>query len=77
MSSAVACCAKGAGLREASRMFNVPLATLYRRVNGIVELSCKPGPQPFLPADTEERLMSYIVNMQTWDLGYHDKMSCV
>jgi len=30
-------------LREMSRLYNVPLETLRRRVNGTVPLGCKPG----------------------------------
>ena len=33
----------GKGLREASRIYHVPLETLRRRVNGSVAMGCKPG----------------------------------
>ena len=38
----------GKGLREASRMYNVPVETLRRRVTGAVEIECKPGPPTVL-----------------------------
>ena len=36
------------GLREMSRLYNVPVETLRRRVNGSVGLGCKPGPATIL-----------------------------
>ena len=38
----------GKGLRETSRLYNVPVETLRRRVNGSVGLGCKPGPATIL-----------------------------
>ena len=45
----------GKGLREASRMHNVPVETLRRRVSGSVAVGCKPGPATIL-SDEEEDL---------------------
>ena len=38
----------GRGLREASRLYNVPIETLRWRETGTVDLSCKPGPSTVL-----------------------------
>ena len=38
----------GRGLREAPRLYNVPIKTLRWRVTGTVDLSCKPGPSTVL-----------------------------
>jgi len=32
------------GLREASRVYNIPVETIRRHVNGSVRMGCKPGP---------------------------------
>ena len=68
MSSAVAFCSQGGGLREAARKYNVPLATLHRRVNGSVKIGCKPGPDPVLPPEAEKKLYDYIIEMA--DMGF-------
>lgn len=34
----------GRGLRESSRLYNVPVESLRRRVNGDVSIGCRPGP---------------------------------
>ena len=46
----------GKGLRETSRLYNVPVETLRRRVNGSVDLGCKPGPATILTAEQEDHL---------------------
>jgi len=38
---------EGTGLRQAAREFGVPVTTLIRRVDGVVPLNAKPGPQLF------------------------------
>ena len=48
MRSAVTACANGATLRHSARKYNVPVTTLYRRVNGIVAMGSRPGPAPVL-----------------------------
>ena len=59
---------KGKGLREASRMHNVPVETLRRRVNGSVAVGCKPGPATILSDEEEDLLCEYIINIA--DMGY-------
>ena len=68
MTSAVKFCAEGGGLREAAAKFNVPVSTLHRRVHGLVEVVCRPGPPPVLSAMVEKRLVSYLVHMS--DMGF-------
>ena len=68
MSEAVECVASGKGLREASRLYNVPVETLRRRVNGTVQLECRPGPSTVLSAEEEGRVVEYLINMA--DIGY-------
>ena len=53
-------------LREASRMYNVPLETRRRRVNGTVSLGC--GPKTALTEEEETRLATYLIEMS--DMGY-------
>ena len=55
-------------LREASRMYNVPLETLRRRVTGTVALGCRPGPKTVLTDEEETRLATYLIEMS--DMGY-------
>ena len=55
-------------LREASRMYNVPLETLRRRVNGTVSVGCRPGPKTVLTEEEETRLATYLIEMS--DMGY-------
>ena len=69
MSSAVSFCAQGGSIREASRKYNVPVTTLYRRTSGAVMLGCRPGPNPVLTVNAEERLVNYIVNMSEMGFG--------
>ena len=47
MVNAVKSVQEGKGLREASRLYNVLVETLRRRVTGVVEIVCRPGPIPF------------------------------
>jgi len=54
-------------LREMSRLYNVPLETLRRRVNGTVMLGCKPGPGTIL-IDEEDLLCKYLIEIS--DMGY-------
>ena len=69
MSSAVSFCAQGGSIREASRKYNVPVTTLYCRTSGAVMLGCRPGPNPVLTVNAEERLVNYIVNMSEIGFG--------
>ena len=59
---------RGKGLREASRMYNVPVETLRRRVTGAVEIECKPGPPTVLTKEEELKVYEYLVSMA--DMGY-------
>ena len=68
MTSAVASVKGGMGLRTAARQYNVPVETLRRRVIGIVDMDCKPGPSTVLTASEEEKLSSYVVTMS--DMGF-------
>ena len=56
------------GLREASRLYNVPIETLRRRVTGSVAVGCKPGPPTVLTDVEEEKLAEYLVQMA--DMGF-------
>ena len=51
------------GLRETSRLYNVPVETLRRRVNGSVGLGCKPGPATILNDKQEDLLCDYIIKI--------------
>ena len=59
---------EGKGLREASRIYNVPVETLRRRVIGITSLDAKPGRDTVLTSEEETRLAQYIVDM--CDMGF-------
>ena len=58
----------GKGLRETSRLYNVPVETLRRRVNGSVGLSCRPGPATILTDEQEDLLCEYIIKIA--HMGY-------
>ncbi len=60
--------ASGKELREAARLYNVPVETLLRRVNGTVKLECRPGPATVFTAEEEDQLVAYLINMA--DMGY-------
>ena len=59
---------EGKGLREAARIYNVPVETLRRRVIGITSLDTKPGRDTGLTSEEETRLAQYIVDM--CDMGF-------
>ena len=59
----------GMSLRAASRMYNVPLETLRRRVNGSVDIDCRPGPSSVLSKEEEDALALYIVKMVEMGFG--------
>ena len=50
-------------LREAARLYNVPVETLRRRVTGIVEMNCKPGPPTIFTSEEEDLLAQYLVDI--------------
>ncbi len=60
---------EGMLLREASRMYNVPLETLRRRVNGSVAIDCRPGPKTVLTKDEETKLAKYLLKMCEMGFG--------
>lgn len=63
MKNAVKAVEEGNRLREAARMFNVPVGTLRRRVTGAVPIQCRTGPKPILAVDEEAAIASYCVKM--------------
>ena len=68
MAAALQSVRDGKGLRETSRLYNVPVETLRRRVTGQVEPGCKPGPATILTDEEEDRLCHYLTEM--CDIGY-------
>ena len=54
---------EGKTLRGASRLYNVPLETLRRRVTGAVDVDCRPGPKTILTKEEEDRLAGYCIEM--------------
>ena len=56
------------GLREAAQLFNVPVETLQRRVNGTVSVDCRSGPHTVLTSEEESKLEQYVVDMS--DMGF-------
>ena len=58
----------GKGLREASRLYNVPVESLRRRVTGMVDMDCRPGPPTVLTKSEEEEIVQYLIQMA--DMGY-------
>ena len=69
MAAAVKNCQDGAGLRETSRLYNVPVETLRRRVTGTVEVGCRPGPATVLTDEQEDRLSLYLIQMSEIGFG--------
>ena len=69
MINAVKSVQEGKGLREASRLYNVPVETLRRRVLGEVDVVCRPGPPTVLTSIEEERLAVYIADMAEMGFG--------
>ena len=56
------------GLREAARLYNVPVETLRRRVKGFVPVECRPGLPTILSQEEEDRLYQYLIDMS--EMGY-------
>ena len=48
-------------LRQAARLYDVPIESLRRRVNGTVKIDCRPGPGTILTNDEEALLVKYII----------------
>ena len=55
-------------IRGAAKRFNVPVETLRRRVAGLVDMDCRPGPCPVFSKCEEERLSNYCIQMA--DMGF-------
>ncbi len=68
MAAAVKCVENDMGIREASRLYNLPYETLRRRTNHVVPLECTSGPSTVLTSDEEEQLVSYLIKMG--DMGF-------
>ena len=49
---------EGKGLREASRLYGVPVETLRRRVLGAVKIDCRPGPLTIFTKEEEDTLFN-------------------
>ena len=69
MKEAVAFVQNGNPLRKAARLYNVPVETLRRRINGTVSLECKPGPSTILTKEEEECLAKYVIEMADRGFG--------
>ena len=69
MVNAVKSVQEGKGLREASRLYNVPVETLRRQVTGAVDVVCRPGPPTVLTESEEQRLAIYIADMAEMGFG--------
>ena len=59
---------EGMGLREAARLYNLPVESLRRRIMGMVSIDCRPGPPTILTSYEEDRLARYCVEMS--DMGF-------
>ena len=66
----------GMGVREASRLYNIPFETLRRRAIKDVSIDCRPGPPTVLTDEEEGELASYCVKMAdmgfglSWDVAF-------
>ena len=69
MEAAVKSVKDGMGLRQASRLYNVPLETMRRRVIGAVDMNCRPGPPTVLTEEEEVKLADYVVKMADMGIG--------
>ena len=68
MKAAVESVKGGKGLREASRLYNIPVESLQRRVTGMVDMDCRPGPPTVLTKSEEDEIVQYLIQMA--DMGY-------
>lgn len=68
MATAVRSVEAGMGIREASRLYNIPFETLRRRANHVVPLECWSGAPNVLTDDEEHQLAVYCVKMA--DMGF-------
>ena len=59
---------RGYSYRTAASMYAIPTTTLFDHMSGKVETGARPGPKPYLNAEEEEELASFLV--QTAKIGY-------
>ena len=50
-------------VRGAAKRFNVPVETLRRRIIGLVDMDCRPGPRPVFSKREKEKLSNYCIQM--------------
>lgn len=55
--------------KAASRLYNVPIETLCRRVTSSVDANCRPGPPTILTSEEEDKLAEYCVEMADRGFG--------
>ena len=53
---------------SASQLYDVPVETLRRRVNGLIEMDCQPGPATVLLKEEEDQIYCYLLEM--CDMGF-------
>ena len=58
----------GLSYRRAAAMYGVPSSTLFDHITGKVEVGAQPGPKPYLNAEEEQELASFL--MQVASIGY-------
>ena len=51
---------KGKDLREAARLYNVPVETLRRQVTGALDIACRPWPSYCLRVITSDIIASFV-----------------
>ncbi len=59
----------GMGLRQAARLYNVPVETLRRRVTGSVEIQCNPGPHTVFTETKKTEFVSMLLIWEIWVLA--------
>lgn len=63
MTEAVKAVETGMSLRQAAKVYNVPVETTRQRVQGKVAVDCKPGPATMFCKEEENELVDYVVQM--------------
>ena len=69
MTEAVKAVEAGMSLRQAAKVYNVPVETTRRRVLGKVAVDCKPGPATVFSKEEENELVDYVVQMANMGFG--------
>jgi hypothetical protein len=54
----------GMSIRRATQKHGVPKSTLSDRLNGIVPIKCRKGPQTYLTHSEESLIAAFIINAQ-------------